>query len=133
MDRRQNAKVGQWVTRLLVTSPRLLILLVAPGLAVYRLHRPARDSRARLYLMVVTTEPADKARYKGAGPEGNGAPQRDYGNRMWCCRARFGLTVIPKAAKSLPLGSAKGWGVKPQALVEEARVTVHVHRKPSSK
>ena len=35
--------------------------------------------------------------------------------------ATFGLTVIPKAAKSLPLGSVKAGAVKPQALVEEAR------------
>ena len=40
--------------------------------------------------------------------------------------ATFGLTVIPKAAKSLPLGSVKAGAVKPQALVEEVRVTVHV-------
>jgi hypothetical protein len=42
--------------------------------------------------------------------------------------AAMGLTVMPKAARSLPLGGAVTGGiVKPQALVEEARVTVHVH------
>jgi len=41
--------------------------------------------------------------------------------------ATFGLTVIPKAAKSLPLGTVKAGAVKPQDIVEEARVTVHVH------
>ena len=35
----------------------------------------------------------------------------------------LGLTVIPKAAKSLPLVAIKAGAVKPQALVEEARVT----------
>src|SRR6476620_9902611 len=39
--------------------------------------------------------------------------------------ATFGLTVIPKAAKSLPLGAIKSGAAKPQDLVEEARVTVH--------
>ena len=41
--------------------------------------------------------------------------------------ATFGLTVMPKAAKSLPLGAVKAGAVKPEDLVEEARVTVHVH------
>ena len=41
--------------------------------------------------------------------------------------ATFGLTVIPKAAKSLPLDAVKAGAVKPQDLIEEARVTVHVH------
>ena len=41
--------------------------------------------------------------------------------------ASAGLTVMPKAAKSLPVGAIKGGALKPQALVEEARVTVHVH------
>ena len=41
--------------------------------------------------------------------------------------ATFGLTVIPKAAKSLPLDAVKAGAVKPQDLVDEARVTVHVH------
>ena len=36
--------------------------------------------------------------------------------------ATLGLTVIPKAAKSLPLGAVKAGVVKPQDLVEEARV-----------
>jgi hypothetical protein len=39
----------------------------------------------------------------------------------------MGLTVMPKTAKSLPLGAVKGGVVNPQDLVEEARVTVHVH------
>ena len=46
---------------------------------------------------------------------------------MWCCRGQFGLTVIPKAAKSLPFVPSKAGAVKPQDLVDEARVTVHVH------
>lgn len=41
--------------------------------------------------------------------------------------ATVGLTVMPKAAKSLPLGAVKAGAVKPEDLVEEARVTVHVH------
>jgi len=41
--------------------------------------------------------------------------------------ATVGLTVIPKAAQSLPLGAVKAGAVKPEDLVEEARVTVHVH------
>ena len=40
--------------------------------------------------------------------------------------ATVGLTSLPKAAKSLPLGAIKGGAVKSE-LVEEARVTVHVH------
>jgi hypothetical protein len=42
--------------------------------------------------------------------------------------ATFGLTVIPKAAKSLPLGTVKAGAVKPQDIVEEARVTVQCIR-----
>ena len=41
--------------------------------------------------------------------------------------AAVGLTVIPRAAKSLPLSAVKEGAVKPESLVEEARVTVHVH------
>jgi hypothetical protein len=41
--------------------------------------------------------------------------------------ATVGLTILPKAAKSLPLGAIKAGAVKPEDLVEEARVTVHVH------
>jgi hypothetical protein len=41
--------------------------------------------------------------------------------------AGVGLTVVPKAAKSLPLAAIKAGAVKPQDLVEETRVTVHVH------
>jgi len=41
--------------------------------------------------------------------------------------ATVGLTVMPRAAKSMPLGSITAGAVKPQALVEEARVTVHVY------
>ena len=35
--------------------------------------------------------------------------------------AVFGLTVIPRAAKSLPLGAVKSGALKPQDLVEEAK------------
>jgi hypothetical protein len=38
-----------------------------------------------------------------------------------------GLTVMPKAAKSLPLGAIRVGAAKPEGLVEEARVTIHVH------
>ena len=41
--------------------------------------------------------------------------------------ATIGLTILPKAAKSLPLGAIKAGAVKSEDLVEEARVTVHVH------
>jgi hypothetical protein len=41
--------------------------------------------------------------------------------------AAMGLTVMPKAAKSLPLGAVKAGVVNPQDFVKEARVTVHVH------
>ena len=41
--------------------------------------------------------------------------------------ATVGLAVMPRAAKSMPLGAIKAGAVKPQDLVEEARVTVHVH------
>jgi len=41
--------------------------------------------------------------------------------------ATVGLSVMPKAAQSLPLGTIKAGVVKPERLVEEARVTVHVH------
>lgn len=41
--------------------------------------------------------------------------------------ATVGSTIIPKAAKSLPLGAVTAGVVKPDRLVEEARVTVHVH------
>jgi hypothetical protein len=41
--------------------------------------------------------------------------------------ATVGLTVMPKVAKALPLGAAKAGAMKTQDLVEEARVTVHVH------
>ena len=41
--------------------------------------------------------------------------------------ATVGLAVMPKAAKSMPLGALKAGAVKPQDLVEEARVTVHVN------
>ena len=37
--------------------------------------------------------------------------------------ATVGLAVMPRAAKSLPLVAIKAGAVKPQALVEEARVT----------
>jgi hypothetical protein len=39
--------------------------------------------------------------------------------------ATFGLTVMPKAAKSLPLDAVKAGAVKPQDLVEEARGQCH--------
>ena len=41
--------------------------------------------------------------------------------------ATVGLTILPKAAKSLPLGAIKAGAVKSEDLIEEARVTVHVH------
>jgi hypothetical protein len=41
--------------------------------------------------------------------------------------AAVGLTAIPKAAQSLPLDGVKTGVAKPDPLVEEARVTVHVH------
>jgi hypothetical protein len=41
--------------------------------------------------------------------------------------ATVGMTIMPKAAKSLPLGTIKAGVVKPEDLVEEARVTVQVH------
>jgi hypothetical protein len=41
--------------------------------------------------------------------------------------ATVGLTVMPQTAKSLPLANIKAGAAKPQDLVEEARVTVHVH------
>jgi hypothetical protein len=41
--------------------------------------------------------------------------------------ATVGLTTMPQAAKSLPLGTVKAGVVQPERLVEEARVTVHVH------
>ena len=41
--------------------------------------------------------------------------------------ATVGLAIMPNAAKSLPLADIKAGDVKPQDLVEEARVTVHVH------
>jgi len=37
--------------------------------------------------------------------------------------ATVGLAVMHRAAKSMPLGSITAGAVKPQALVEEARVT----------
>jgi hypothetical protein len=40
--------------------------------------------------------------------------------------ASLGLAAMPKAAKSLPLAAVKDGAVKPD-LVEEARVTVHMH------
>jgi len=41
--------------------------------------------------------------------------------------AAVGLTAMPKVARSLPLGAVKAGAAKPEDLVEEARVTVHVH------
>ena len=41
--------------------------------------------------------------------------------------AAVGLTVMPEAAKSLPLATLKAGAVKPQDLVEQARVTVRVN------
>jgi len=44
------------------------------------------------------------------------------------CGAAVGLAIMPNAAKSLPLDAVKAGAVKqPQDIVEEARVTVHVH------
>jgi hypothetical protein len=41
--------------------------------------------------------------------------------------ATVGLAAIPRAAQSMPLGATKAGAVKPEDLVEEARVTIHVH------
>lgn len=41
--------------------------------------------------------------------------------------ATVGLAAIPRAAQSMPLGAIKAGAVKPEDLVEEARVTIHVH------
>jgi hypothetical protein len=41
--------------------------------------------------------------------------------------ATVGWAILPRAAKSMPFGAIKAGAVKPQDLVEEARVTVHVH------
>jgi hypothetical protein len=41
--------------------------------------------------------------------------------------ATIGLALMPTAAKSLPLAAIKDGAVRPKELVEEARVTVHVH------
>jgi hypothetical protein len=41
--------------------------------------------------------------------------------------ATIGLAAIPRAAQAMPLGALKANAVKPENLVEEARVTVHVH------
>jgi len=41
--------------------------------------------------------------------------------------ASAGLTVMPKGAKSLPLGAIKPGLAEPKDLVEDARVVVHVH------
>jgi hypothetical protein len=39
----------------------------------------------------------------------------------------LGLSAMPQAAKSTPLGAVKSGAVKTESLVEAARVTVHVH------
>ena len=41
--------------------------------------------------------------------------------------ATVGLAVMPKAAKSMTLAAIKDGAGKPEGLVEEARVVVHVH------
>ena len=41
--------------------------------------------------------------------------------------ATVGLAAIPRAAQSMPLDAVKAGAVKPQDLIEEARVTVNVH------
>jgi hypothetical protein len=41
-----------------------------------------------------------------------------------------GLTALPKAASSLPLGNIAAGVAKPEDLVEDALVTVHVHKHP---
>jgi len=38
-----------------------------------------------------------------------------------------GLSILPKFAEAVPLSAVKSGAVKPEPLVEEARVTVHVH------
>ena len=44
------------------------------------------------------------------------------------CGAAVGLAIMPNAAKSLPLDAVKAGAVKPQDIVEEARVTVQCIR-----
>jgi hypothetical protein len=39
----------------------------------------------------------------------------------------IGVSIMPEAAKSMPLAAAKDGVAEPEDLVEEARVTVHVH------
>jgi hypothetical protein len=47
---------------------------------------------------------------------------------LWAAAATtVGLTIMPKIAEALPLSAVKAGAVKPQPLVEDARVTVHVH------
>lgn len=41
--------------------------------------------------------------------------------------ATAGLTIMPRPARSLPLASMESAIPEPQPLVEEARVTIHVH------
>lgn len=41
--------------------------------------------------------------------------------------ATVGWAAIPREAQSMPLGAIKARAVKPEDLVEEARVTIHVH------
>jgi hypothetical protein len=41
--------------------------------------------------------------------------------------ATTGLAIVPKAAQSLPLGTIKSGVGRPERLVEESRVIVHVH------
>ena len=41
--------------------------------------------------------------------------------------ATLGLAALPEQAKSLPAAAIKDGVVEPEDLIEEARVTVHVH------
>jgi hypothetical protein len=58
-----------------------------------------------------------------------GIDRRKVLTGMFCGAAvvSLGLSAMPKAAKSAPLGAVKAGAVKSEGLVEEARVTVHVH------
>ena len=41
--------------------------------------------------------------------------------------ASVGLAMMPKTAHALPLAASRAGVVKPEGLVEKARVTIHVH------
>ena len=49
------------------------------------------------------------------------------GIHMWCCRGHVRFDRHPQSREIFAVGCCQGGAAKPQALVEEARVTVHVH------